>query len=125
MKEITSLKDTYRQSLTSQVNSREKIEALTKSNHDLKAELSIKMTINDQKFQEILKQRSKITELENEILELKNKLGKFRNSSFLLNEIIEVSENKRTQRKELVLLKFHHHFMVIIKLILLLQLKKM
>ena len=91
LKEIVSLKDTYRQSLNSKINSREKIEALTISNHDLKAELSVKMTINDQKFQEILKHRSKITELENEVLELKNKLGKFRNSSFLLNEIIEVS----------------------------------
>ena len=47
MKEITLLKDTHRQSLNSQTNSREKIEALTKSNHDLKAELSVKMTIND------------------------------------------------------------------------------
>ena len=65
----------------------------------MKAELSVKMTINDQKFQEILKHRSKITELENEVLELKNKLGKFRNSSFLLNEIIEVSGKQKDSKK--------------------------
>ncbi|XP_076883917.1 uncharacterized protein LOC143532882 [Bidens hawaiensis] len=99
LKEIVSLKDTYRQSLTSQINSREKIEALTISNHDLKAELSVKMTIDEQKFQEILKHRSKITVLENKVLELKNNLSKFRNSSFLINEIIEVSGKQKNSKR--------------------------
>ncbi|XP_076912303.1 single-strand DNA endonuclease 1-like [Bidens hawaiensis] len=48
---------------------------------------------------EILRLRTYISNLENEVLELKNKLGKSRDSSFLLNEIIEVYNSHKINGK--------------------------
>lgn len=57
------------------------------------------MILIENQFQEILKLRKNVTKLENVILELKNKLGKFRDSSFLLNEIIEVNNRQQKNGK--------------------------
>lgn len=69
------------------------------NNHDLKAKNSVKLNIVESQFQEILRIRTKVIKLENEVMELKNKFGKFRNSSFLLNEIIEVNSTHQKSGK--------------------------
>ncbi|XP_076913229.1 uncharacterized protein LOC143571776 [Bidens hawaiensis] len=97
--ELTMIHECHRQATKSLEQSTSKIKILSERNHDLKAEVGFNLVIIEKHFQEILKLRTCITQLENEIFELKNEISKFQDSSFLLNEIIEVNNSHQKNGK--------------------------